>query len=653
MQSAIAHSTRSRNQKETRTMQSAIAHSTRSRNQKETQAMKTSTALITIVSVLTLVMFAAMPVNAATWTGGSDTWDGVDTTHWVGADVPDNGETASLTESSGTDIDIDYTATNLTGTGLAQLSISNSGDGTTTLTLDGTDSLPTQKMSIGTGGAINMTGGTLSHSSDDSSFNFVNTGGTMTMSGGTWTQTDGALGVRGTVEQSGGAVSVSGQLHLHGGSWSISDGTLATGGGQHMYVGPRWGVAPYGPGLAAELNIDGGAVTVGSVLYVGDNGSFGNTGTVTQTAGTISLGSYLVLDTGGTYNLSGGTLNSKNIQSMAAGSVFNHTNGDHIAATGSNIGGTYNFSGGNWKLDDILNVSGTVNWTGGTLGSAAVAGQISKLNLNGSNASWNMQGTTLTVNRSGVGGADSLTMVAGATLQGYGTVQDARYGQGSSWGTFKASGRVIADGDGVDRTLDASRWTNGYLTNPTDNTTDNGWFATNHGKLILPSVTVNNATADYNWGEASADTTIDLVNSARLSFTDLGATTGTLTGSLLATDRTTETEISSFSIPGMASSDLFSVHDLSLTGITFSDFELTIRYDDVAAAGFEDVLQIFHYTDGAWVALDTTVNLANKWVTASGITSFSLFAVGYAIPEPTSALLLGLAGLVLLRRRRR
>ncbi|OPZ24631.1 MAG: hypothetical protein BWZ02_02806 [Lentisphaerae bacterium ADurb.BinA184] len=121
-----------------------------------------------------------------------------------------------------------------------------------------------------------------------------------------------------------------------------------------------------------------------------------------------------------------------------------------------------------------------------------------------------------------------------------------------------------------------------------------------------------------------------------------------LTGSLLATDRS---DVPVFDL-GMGFQGLISVHDFGLTGNTFSSFDLTIRYDEAAAGEFESDLQVFHYTGGAWLPVTTGLDLANNLITAGGLTSFSLFGVGYAIPEPGTLALAAVAGLALLRRHR-
>ncbi len=114
-----------------------------------------------------------------------------------------------------------------------------------------------------------------------------------------------------------------------------------------------------------------------------------------------------------------------------------------------------------------------------------------------------------------------------ATIRGHGMFHSAN-------DNLYQSGRVIADGVGQDNTLDMTGFANIY--NTTDNTTNNGWFAQNGGKLALPKITVANGSSTNNWGEATDDTTIDLVNSVRMEFD--AVTGGGLDVALLAHDRT-------------------------------------------------------------------------------------------------------------------
>jgi len=135
---------------------------------------------------MSLLALVVLPADAATqnWQGNSGTWDDVTTANWSGSAVPINGDTANLTQSSAANLSIDYTATNLTGSGLAQLTIGNTGGGTNTLNIDGTDVMLSQAINLKAGGAINQTGGTVTNSSADGSYNFIEVGGTYFMDGG-------------------------------------------------------------------------------------------------------------------------------------------------------------------------------------------------------------------------------------------------------------------------------------------------------------------------------------------------------------------------------------------------------------------------------------------------------------------------------------
>ena len=194
--------------------------------------------------------------------------------------------------------------------------------------------------------------------------------------------------------------------------------------------------------------------------------------------------------------------------------------------------------------------------------------------------------------------------------------------------------------DSADATLDMSSF--GSVNNTEENTSANGWYATNHGKLILPSVAVD-GDGSYNWGEASADGTIDLVNS--MSVTLSGAGSGDLDVALLATDRS--------DVIGDDDMTFIGVWDVS-TDATFSGAVLTMRYDDALAASLsidEADLQLFHYTGGNWVDVSGSIDTTNNWITSSSVGSFSQFAVG--IPEPATLAVLLIGGCLSLLGRHR
>jgi hypothetical protein len=62
---------------------------------------------------------------------------------------------------------------------------------------------------------------------------------------------------------------------------------------------------------------------------------------------------------------------------------------------------------------------------------------------------------------------------------------------------------------------------------------------------------------------------------------------------------------------------------------------------------------VYHFHNGQWEQVTSSIDTGNKWIYANGITSFSQFAVG-VVPEPSTIVLLAtvaLAGLLAWRRR--
>src|SRR5206468_6179075 len=107
------------------------------------------------------------------------------------------------------------------------------------------------------------------------------------------------------------------------------------------------------------------------------------------------------------------------------------------------------------------------------------------------------------------------------------------YGKAHSAAELDQNGQMIADGHGQERTLDLSAV--GVIKNSVDNphSGHNGWFAQNKGKLVLPAVAFNNGQAT--WGENSADSQLDLINSVRISVNR--DVIGSMKLSLLSADR--------------------------------------------------------------------------------------------------------------------
>jgi hypothetical protein len=219
--------------------------------------------------------------------------------------------------------------------------------------------------------------------------------------------------------------------------------------------------------------------------------------------------------------------------------------------------------------------------------------------------------------------------VQSSTLQGYGTIADARFGL-STPGTFQNSGRVIANGGGTDRSLNLSSFNPANLTNTTDNTSSNGWFATGQGRLVLPTLAIA-STGTVNWGEAQADTTLDLVNSMRL--TSAGVTSGSMSISLMATDRTdvatAMTALSTLGIPSANVFSLFKVDPLGAFAFGSGNLSLQVRYDDSnVAAGTAGALRLLRYNANGWTDISSSVDSANKTISSQSLTSFGTLSNG-------------------------
>lgn len=556
------------------------------------------------VAGLCLAAAVAHTAGAATtaWTGGSAIWSDGNGAVWS-AGVPVGGDTVNLTQSTAGSIAIDFASTAMLGTyGTAStwfgpVTLANAGGGTTTLAVGSGDSLYVNPMTVGPGGKLSVTAGT------------ARTYGTGTYPTTYLTMTGGSLEVSGTGTVNGGFLVADTLV----GPVSISVSGSAT---LRMEDNGAINKAFYLDSATQPIafNIAGGTV-YGRNLRVGRNA------TLNQSGGSItgidwSYG--LRIATGGTYNFTGGTINS------ASGAKFAVDNGGTVNQTGT-----------------LTSRGTTINGTY-LLGNASTNG-------------------TLTA------GYDGLNMANTGLLRGWGTI-------GGSNRAMNGSGTVIADGYGTARDLDVAygfTWDSDNIrpfTNAVDNPTTGtaGWYAVNQGRLLLPRTGANSgppspgAPEQNNWvrasngnaysiGETWNDATPDLVNSARVVFTGLtDNAAGYLSETLYAVDRS---DIFRDSLPGNAY-DLMGVYDFALTGNTFTAFDLTIRYDHLAAGTLESAIRLLHRVGGVWVDVTGGVDTTNKLVTATGQTSFSLFAVG--VPEPGAGVLaLLLAGACALRRRRR
>ena len=222
--------------------------------------------------------------------------------------------------------------------------------------------------------------------------------------------------------------------------------------------------------------------------------------------------------------------------------------------------------------------------------------------------------------------------------------------------SLDANGQVIADGSGHNRTLDFSSVH--VITNSIDNpsTGANGWYAQNGGRLDLP--TQGPATV-MTWGEDPADSTLDLVNSVRLTFKNI-AVPDDLKLSLLSPDRN--------DVPLLPGHQFLAVWAVDGGLDTLHDVALVIRYDKqkALAMGGESSLRLWRY-DGSWQPItDLHIDSVSNLISGDA-SSASYFAVAadtptmaavplspnVVVPEPATLLTLGAATLLLALRRRR
>ncbi|MGI5868114.1 MAG: hypothetical protein ACOX9C_01530 [Kiritimatiellia bacterium] len=236
------------------------------------------------------------------------------------------------------------------------------------------------------------------------------------------------------------------------------------------------------------------------------------------------------------------------------------------------------------------------------------------------------KGTTFGTNRAGL--QVRLSESAHGLVNGWGkwhSIVAANYKVGVNIN----NGLIVANGFGEDRDLDFSAYVASVdassTTNSIENTSTNGWYAVNGGRLVLGGIDLGaGSDVGASWGEAIGDTEIDLVNSARFEFGNI-ATAGRLVGKLLAADRT---DVPSLPPTGTC----VGVWDFSFTG-AFDTVDVQLRYDDVASAGKLVVMKRWNDTAGFWESLPTT-ELPQARIQASGLAELGLFAA-FAGDHPT------------------
>ncbi|MBR0238182.1 MAG: autotransporter-associated beta strand repeat-containing protein [Thermoguttaceae bacterium] len=216
----------------------------------------------------------------------------------------------------------------------------------------------------------------------------INNGGTLTVNGGTFnanntTNVAGTLNVQSGDYNATGATTVNanGSLTIDGGTFTFNasgvqlknNGTITISDDGALTVSSDSNSFRIGDRGIGVLNVNGGSLTVNAPTYlgVGNANDTQTSGTINQTAGTVTFNSKICFGWGewpGAYNLSGGTLTT----TAAAGLWNDNANG---VSTFNVTGGQANFntfviglsetSAKNYALANVFNLnSGEVNTTG-------------------------------------------------------------------------------------------------------------------------------------------------------------------------------------------------------------------------------------------------------------------------------------------------
>ena len=320
---------------------------------------------------------------------------------------------------------------------------------------------------------------------------------------------------------------------------------------------------------------------------------------------------------------------------VGTGGVLNQTvdltltSGGSVSITGGGVGGAiYNLQAGTTLSSNAVTIGGNDS------------NDVSVLNLGSALGTGTLNGST---------GAGSLTVNESGELNGWGTP--------NMTGQLNMFGRMVANGFGASiADLDLTSF--GSLNTGTparDNLIgeDHGWYAINGGRLIMPETSVSSGSGVIaRVGESSADTDdIDLINSMEFTFNNVGAGAN-LAVNILASDHEETKQILI---------NPLGVFDISSDALTFDEFDLTIRYDDILADQLginQSDLKLLSHIDGIWQDITSSVNITDKFITASGVTAFGQFAIATdfelaPVPEPgTGLLVLGCMGAMLLRRRK-
>lgn len=419
---------------------------------------------------------------------------------------------------------------------------------------------------------------------------------------------DGWLSVDGTFQSPNGNISIGSYAGAKG-IVEVDGNVTVEGKSGRIYVGSK------GEGL---FHMKGGKVYLPSNSYgdfiVGD--SSGSAGCLVVDGGLIDINHAFVVGNSG-----------NGVYTNNAGSVTGYKGSSFAKVAGSSAdicinGGSVSISGSELVVGEAgrammtINNGGLAHGRGISIGSADTADGCVKVNEGGILRSG--ENYTISV---GVSGRGVILMRGGSVARGSSAnkfrVRAAQSGYGlvSGWGSITLNsaqdsylmnnGLIIADGRADDGTSAERSLTMNVQQNPFQNTIENdstnGWYAVNKGLLSVAHPTFSLDVGDSGvctWGEAESDDKIDLVNSARVTFTNITTKISAFTGKLYAADRSDVPLL-----PGAG--EAAGVWKFDITG-AYESAEVEFRYDHVKAPRGVQMYQR-NADDTAWIKLRTTL----------------------------------------------
>ncbi|MEN6385124.1 MAG: beta-galactosidase trimerization domain-containing protein [Phycisphaerales bacterium] len=348
---------------------------------------------------------------------------------------------------------------------------------------------------------------------------------------------------------------------------------------------------------------------------------------ITQDGGTISANGVNLGFSAATltYNLNAGTLTTKNFASPR-----NIIIGNGGSGLGDGASVTFNQTGGTMSANGIVvgqaGTTGVYNMTGGVLNGITSAGNIKIGAIGAGSGSIKSEFNLGDAFGTGTISCNTYTSLyidyRNSTLNGWGIFDLG--GSSTSSAKLYNEGVIKANGYGKQRTLDLSQFYR-VVSNGHENIGTNGYYAVNGGRLKLPSVSFGSGRYSYNWGEDLSDTEIDLVNSARITFT--ASKSGKLYGSLLSGHLIDNSQ----SLDNPSALRAIGIWDFKCAAVSFNTpVNFVIRYDASLAAQFqipESSLKLYHYAHSQWVDITTSIDTSKKQISGTSY-SFGLLCVG-------------------------